>query len=61
MADEEQPVSGEPALAHEPGRGDERGDAAGPDAPTSGEENEGLSTVLSADPLVGVQPDAADE
>ena len=34
---------------------DERGDAAEPDAPTSAEQNEGMSTILSADPLDGVQ------
>ncbi len=39
----------------------ERGDAAEPDAPTSGEQNPGMSTVLSADPLSGVQKDASDE
>jgi hypothetical protein len=39
----------------------ERGDVAEPDAPTAGEENEGLSTVLSAEPVVGVQDDASDE
>jgi hypothetical protein len=33
----------------------ERGDAAEADAPTSAEENEGMSTILSADPLDGVQ------
>ena len=36
-------------------RADERGDAAEPDAPTSAEQNEGMSTILSADPLDGVQ------
>jgi hypothetical protein len=39
----------------------EHGDVAEPDAPTAGEENEGLSTVLSAEPVVGVQSDASDE
>ncbi|HEY0079476.1 MAG TPA: hypothetical protein VGB73_12760 [Pyrinomonadaceae bacterium] len=39
----------------------ERGDAAEPDAPTSGEHNPGMSTVLSADPFSGVQGDAGDE
>ncbi len=39
----------------------EHGDAAEPDAPTSGEQNPGMSTVLSADPLSGVQADASDE
>jgi hypothetical protein len=42
-------------------REEERGDAAEPDAPTSGERNPGMSTVLSADPLSGVQDDASDE
>ncbi len=42
-------------------RDSERGDVAEPDAPTAGEENEGLSTVLSADPVSGVQKDADDE
>ncbi|MCA1641358.1 MAG: hypothetical protein LC785_05245 [Acidobacteria bacterium] len=36
-------------------RAGERGDAAEADAPTSAEENEGMSTILSADPLDGVQ------
>lgn len=39
----------------------ERGDVAEPDAPTAAEENEAMSTVLSADPLFGVQRDAGDE
>ena len=39
-------------------RAAERGDAAEPDAPTSGEENEGMSTILSADQPLGVQQDA---
>ncbi len=38
----------------------ERGDAAEPDAPTSVEENEGMSTILSGDTLDGVQRDAGD-
>lgn len=42
-------------------REDERGDVAEPDAPTAEEENEGMSTILDADPLTGVQPDASDE
>jgi hypothetical protein len=36
-------------------RADERGDVAEADAPTSAEENEGMSTILSADPVDGVQ------
>jgi hypothetical protein len=39
----------------------ERGDAAEPDAPTSGEQNPGMSTVLSADTFSGVQKDESDE
>ena len=39
----------------------ERGDAAGPDAPTSAEENEGMSTILSADQPLGVQDDAGEK
>ena len=42
------------------GRDAERGDAAEPDAPTSVEENEGMSTVLSGDTPDGVQRDAGD-
>ncbi|MDQ3820997.1 MAG: hypothetical protein M3362_25400 [Acidobacteriota bacterium] len=42
-------------------RGDERGDVAEADAPTAEEENEGMSTILDADPVTGVQPDAGDE
>ncbi|HEX8161924.1 MAG TPA: hypothetical protein VF538_08635 [Pyrinomonadaceae bacterium] len=41
--------------AVERGRADERGDAAETDAPVSAEQNEGMSTILSADPLDGVQ------
>ena len=33
----------------------------GEDAPTSAEENEGMSTVLSADLLSGVQKDAGED
>jgi hypothetical protein len=36
-------------------REEERGDAAEADAPTSSEENEGMSTILSSDPIDGVQ------
>ena len=42
-------------------RASERGDVAEPDAPTSGEENESMSTILSADPLMGVQKDKSEE
>ena len=39
----------------------EAGDAAEPDAPTSGEENEGMSTILSGEPVTGVQSDAEEQ
>ena len=45
----------------EPGREEEGGDVAEPDAPTAEEENEGMNTVLDANPLTGVQTDATDE
>jgi hypothetical protein len=38
----------------------ERGDVAEPDAPTASEENEGMSSILDADPLLGIQDDAGD-
>lgn len=36
-------------------RAAEQGDVSEPDAPTAGEENEGMSTILSVDASVGVQ------
>jgi hypothetical protein len=39
----------------------ERGDVAEPDAPTATEENEGMSTILSAETPTGVQQDAGDK
>ena len=39
----------------------ERFSAAEPDAPTSGERNEAHSTILSADPLAGVQKNEGEE
>ena len=45
----------------ETARETERGDVAEPDAPTAEEENEGMSTILSADPVAGVQEDASNE
>jgi hypothetical protein len=42
-------------------RAGERGDVTDADAPTDVEENEGLSTVLSAEPFTGVQADEGDE
>ena len=47
--------SDESDTGNEASRDDERGDVAEPDAPTSIEENEGMSTVLSSDPITGVQ------
>ncbi|HEU4595377.1 MAG TPA: hypothetical protein VFS10_09565 [Pyrinomonadaceae bacterium] len=47
-------------LEESEGRRAERGDAAEPDAPTSVEENEGMSTILSGDTLDSVQRDAGD-
>ncbi|HEX8846260.1 MAG TPA: hypothetical protein VF791_16555 [Pyrinomonadaceae bacterium] len=44
----------------EPTREEERGDVAEPDAPTAEVENEGMNTILDADPLTGVQDDASD-
>ncbi|MBD0372816.1 MAG: hypothetical protein ICV60_18370 [Pyrinomonadaceae bacterium] len=48
-------------LAAEPSRTEEQGEADEPDAPTSGEENEGMSTILDADPLTGVQDNESEE
>ena len=45
----------------EPTREEERGDVAEPDAPTTEEENDGMSTILDANPVTGVQNDASDE
>lgn len=45
----------------EPTRDEERGEAGGPDAPTGGEENAGMSTVLDGSLGTGVQQDADDE
>jgi hypothetical protein len=42
-------------------RAEEQGDVAEPDAPTAAEENAGMSTVLDAEPLSGVQDDAGDQ
>lgn len=45
----------------EPTRDEERGDVAETDAPTAEEENEGMSTILDADPVTGVQTDAEEQ
>jgi hypothetical protein len=45
----------------EPTREEERGETSEADAPTSGEENAGMSTVLDGTLGTGVQRDADDE
>jgi hypothetical protein len=40
---------------------EEQGEADEPDAPTGGEENEGMNTILGAEPLTGVQDNAGEE
>jgi hypothetical protein len=47
--------------AKEPTRAEEQDDVAEPDAPTAAEENVGMSTVLDAEPLSGIQNDASEE
>jgi hypothetical protein len=42
-------------------RSEGQGEADEPDAPTTEEENDGMNTVLDANPLVGVQDDAGEE
>jgi hypothetical protein len=61
MTDGEKPESDKQAFEDAPDRESERGDAAEPDAPTSVEENEGMSTVLSADTPSGVQEDEGEQ
>lgn len=39
----------------------EEGESDEPDAPTDAQENEGMSTILDAEPLTGVQDDASEE
>jgi hypothetical protein len=63
MTDEERggPVEGAPDdTGDSSGRSEERGDVAEPDAPTTIEENESMSTVLDAGPFDGVQPSSDD-
>jgi hypothetical protein len=45
----------------EPTREEEQGEASEPNAPTGGEENAGLSTILDGGLGTGVQRDADDE
>ena len=47
--------------ATEPTRAEEQDDVAEADAPTAADENVGMSTVLDAAPLSGIQDDASDE
>jgi hypothetical protein len=47
--------------SNEPTREEERGESSEPDAPTSGVENAGMSTILDGDVGTGVQEDADDE
>lgn len=53
-----QTASGEGETGNEASRDEERGDVSEPDAPTSVEENVGMSTVLNPDPVTGVQENA---
>lgn len=45
----------------EPTREEERGETSEPDAPTSGEENDGMNTILDGGLGTGVQDDVDDE
>jgi hypothetical protein len=45
----------------EPTRDEEHGETSEPDAPTDGEENAGMSTILDGSLGTGVQQDADDE
>lgn len=49
------------SATEEPTRAEEQDESAEADAPTSAEENAGMSTVLDAEPLSGIQNDASDE
>jgi hypothetical protein len=42
-------------------RVEEMGEPSEPDAPTAEEENEGMSTILDADPILGVQSNESEE
>ncbi len=54
--------SADPRLDNEPvSPVEEMGEADEPDAPTDVEENEGMSTILDAEPLTGVQDNASEE
>jgi hypothetical protein len=47
--------------SQEPTREEERGESSEPDAPTAGEENAGMNTILDGDLGTGVQTDVDDE
>ncbi|HEV7859331.1 MAG TPA: hypothetical protein VGO91_11985 [Pyrinomonadaceae bacterium] len=47
--------------ARETPREQEHDDVAEPDAPTSQEENPGMSTILTSDTTLGVQTDESEE
>jgi hypothetical protein len=47
--------------ARETAREREQDDVAEPDAPTSQEENPGMSTILTSDTTLGVQTDESEE
>lgn len=57
----DKPVADDKNPTEEPTRADEGGDVAEANAPTAGEENVGMNTILGVGPLIGVQRDAGDE
>lgn len=60
-SDSQNPASESKEPKIDPTRDEERGDVAESDAPTAEEENEGMSTILGANPVTGVQEDADDQ
>ncbi|HYO92059.1 MAG TPA: hypothetical protein VEQ40_10500 [Pyrinomonadaceae bacterium] len=48
-------------IADDASRLEQQGEADEPDTPTGGEENEGMSSILDAGPLTGVQDNASEE
>ncbi len=48
-------------MADDASRLEQQGEADEPNAPTSGEENEGMSTILDSGPMAGVQDNASEE
>lgn len=61
LSDEQQTRARREETSEAETRAEEQGDVAEPDAPTAAEENAGMSTVLDAAPLSGVQDDASDQ